>query len=883
MTINIPPKLPLRFFRWFCHPKLRDSIEGDLMELYDERVREKGKRKADLKFIIDVLLLFRPGIIRPTEGYKNLNNYGMVKSYFKIGWRNLLRNKGYSFINIGGLALGMACFLLIVHYVRFERSYESFHKNADNIVRVTLDLYKGSEFVVTDSETYGAFGPLAKEKLPDVVDYVRLMSSDDQKVKIGTRKFFDERNYFADQSVFSVFSFTALHGTFKNALSEPYQIVLTSSAAKKYFGRTDVVGEFVEIRLKPYKVTAVMQDVPVNTHLKFDFLLSHVSIPKFRKEYSDESWSSGNNEFTYLLMKSQTDLATFNEHLKKLSSDLKSKINDERFVAEPIKDIHLYSHKIFEPDINGNAKTVYFLLIIAIFIMVLAWVNYINLSTAKAMERAREVGIRKVMGSFRSQLVFQFLSEAVILNLLAVTLALLFIKIGLPLFRELSGQPLPLNLFGDVNFWYLLVGMFGVGIVLSGLYPALVLSSFEPAKVLKGKFQSSGHGQWLRKGLVVFQFAATATLIVCLTTIYLQIKHLRNFDLGINIEQTLVLKLNDAPDLDSAHLNSFHSLKTELLRNKSIQMVSRSSSVPGLGVGELSTTNSIFRFGKDKKEGSSYNYYHYSIDADYIPTLDMKIVAGRNFISDAKNVGEIIINEEAARTLGFASAEAALGEKISYQARTIIKSDYTTIIGVIKNFRQLSPKEKQIPMILRYDEYANFLSIRMKTENVQETIQFVKNNWDIAFPSSAFNYFFLDEKYNQQYKADHQFGQVIGTFSILAIIIACLGLFGLSSFTILQRTKEIGIRKVLGGSVTEIVKLLSQDFIKLVLIAGIIAIPFAYFAMQEWLANYAVRITISVWIVALPLLLIVFISLLTISVQTIKAALANPVDSLKSE
>ncbi len=874
-----PPRFALRFFRSFCHPKLRDSIEGDLMELYEERKAKNKKWKADLKFIVDVLLLFRPSIIRPMEGYQNLNNYGMIKSYFKIGWRNLVKNKSYSLINIGGLAIGMACFLLIVHYVRFEHSYEDFHKNADNIVRVTLDLYKGSEYVTTDCETHAPFGPLAKSKFPEVIDYVRIMARDDKKVKIGTKKFFDEVNYFADPSVFSVFTYKVLHGTFKNALNEPYQMVVTASAAKKYFGRTDAVGEVVEIGLKPCKVTAVMEDVPINTHLKFDFLLSHATIPKFWKGYSDESWDTGNNEFTYLLIEPNTDLVTFNSKLEKLSLTVNNK-SAERYKAEYIRDIHLYSNKTFEPEVNGNAKTIFFLLIVAIFIMVLAWVNYVNLSTAKAMERAREVGIRKVMGSLRSQLVFQFFSEATIINMLAVLVALVFAKVGLPFFRDLTGQPLPYTIFQDKNFWFLLLALTSIGIVSSGLYPAIVLSSFEPVRVLKGKFQSSGHGQWLRKGLVVFQFASTSVLMVCLVTVYLQIRHLRNQDLGINIAQTLVLETSDINVPDSIYISNYHSLKTELLRDKAIEMVARSSAVPGLDVGNLSTTNGVFRFGQDRKEGS-YNYYHHAIDADYVLTLNMKIVAGRNFKPDEKNLGEVIINEEAVRTLGFASAEAAIGEKISY--KTTKESDYTMVIGVIKNFSQRSPKEKNIPMIFRYDEFANFFTIRLKTDHLQETMQLIRTNWDTIFPSAGFNYFFLDEKYDQQYKADQQFGHVIGTFSILAILIACLGLFGLSSFTILQRTKEIGIRKVLGGSVSEIVKLLSQDFIKLVLIGGMVAMPFAYYAMQEWLANYAVRISMNAWVFLLPLAIILLISLLTVSYQTFKAVMVNPVNSLRSE
>jgi putative ABC transport system permease protein len=377
----------------------------------------------------------------------------------------------------------------------------------------------------------------------------------------------------------------------------------------------------------------------------------------------------------------------------------------------------------------------------------------------------------------------------------------------------------------------------------------------------------------------VFQFSATAILILCLCVVYLQINYLRNYDLGMKIDQTLVLRTSDIELPDSLYISKYHSLKTELLQNPSVQMVARSSSVPGLGISGISTTNNIFRYGQDKR-GESYNYYHFPIDADFIPTLQIKMVAGRNFESELKNKGNVIINEEAVRTLGFKSSEEAIGEKINYWSRG---KDYSTIIGVVKNFHQQSPKEQQVPIIFWCGEGASYFSIKLNSKDMLATVEQIRNVWDKVFKSSVFSYFFLNEKYNQQYKADAQFGKVIGTFSVLAIFIACLGLFGLSSFTILQRTKEIGIRKVLGGSVSEIVRLLSKDFIKPILLAGIISIPFAYLTMQEWLSSYVVRVPIHVWIFVIPTGIIVFVSLLTIGVQTIRAAQVNPVNSLRAE
>jgi putative ABC transport system permease protein len=875
----IPPRFPLHFLRWFCREDYLEEIEGDLTEVFEKQY-EDHPRQAKWKFAWSVMKYFRPAFMKSFKNYYQPNSFGMYKSYFKIGWRNLAKNKGYSFINISGLALGIACFLFLLSYVRFERSYEDFHKNANNIFRVTLDLYKSGEFLMTDCEMYAPFGPLAKEKMPEVVDYVRMMNNDNTRVKIGNQKFLEERSYFADSSVFAVFSFKLLHGTLKGALSKPYQIVITEGAAQKYFGRSDVVNESMEAEGGLYKITAVIEDVPANTHLKFDFLISHVTYPKIQNNYTDEAWETGNNEFTYLLMSPGTDVKQFNKKLTDLSASLKDKIIEDRFSAEPMKDIHLYSHKTFEPDVNGNARTVYALLIIAVFIIGLAWVNYVNLSTAKAIERAREVGVRKVMGSGRSQLITQFLTESILVNLFAAAMALIIVKIGLPYFQQLTGQPL-VDIFQYRLFWYSLVAVVFIGIVFSGGYPAIVLSSFDPVTVLKGKFRSSTHGQWMRQGLVVFQFTATTVLIICLVGVYLQIKHLQNLDLGMDISQTLVLRAPDTDKADSIYQSRYQSFKTELLRNPSIQMISQSQSVPGSNMNEIGTVQSIFQVGKDKN-ASSFNYYHYAIDADFVPALGMEFITGRNFEAGMKNLDLVIINEESSVALGFSSPAQAIGSKITYRTRW--ESESSTVIGVIKNFYQRSPKENQVPMIFRYySGFSRYVSLKVKTTNMKETIDYAKGQWDSMFPSSPFSYFFLDEKYNQQYKADAQFGKVMATFSILAIVIACLGLFGLSSFTILQRTKEIGIRKVLGGSIGQIVQLLSLDFIKWVFVASVIAIPLAYFTMEQWLSSYPVRINLSAWIFIVPLLTIVLISILTVSIQIIKAAMMNPVNSLKVE
>ena len=803
----------------------------------------------------------------------------MLKNYLRIAYRSLLKRSGFSFINIFGLAVGMASFLFIVHYVRFEHSYEDFNPNADNIYRITLDMYRGSEYVVTDCETHAPMAAVLKEKMPEVIDFVRMFHNDGlQDVKVGTQKFLEENIYFADPSAFQIFSLTPLHGDPKSALTTPMQAVLTASMAKKYFGRTDVTGEAIEIDKIIYHITSVIDDMPANTHLKFSILLSHATLAKKYDWYKEADNWGGNNEYTYLLIAPGTDLISFNKKVWNISASLKDKIGESKYVAEPIKDIHLYSHKTYEPEVNGNAKVVYFLAIIAAFIIIIAWVNYINLSTARAVERSREVGIRKVMGSIKSQLIFQFLSESIVVNLVACIVAFGLFQIMLPLFRDLTGQALPLNFISDPIFWYLLLGLLGVGSLLSGIYPAFVLSSFQPVAVLKGKFRSSTHGQFLRKGLVIFQFGTTVVLLICMLTVYLQINHLRTVDLGMNIDRTLVIRAPRLDQSDSIFNLTFQSLKTELLRNPEVKMVARSNSVPGLSLHELGSTGTV-RVGQEGT--NSYTYYHYGIDADFIPSMDMKIVAGRNFENGSPNHDQIIINEEAVNKLGFSSVEEAIGAKLTYRTRW--PGDPSTIIGVIKNFYQRSPKEKHLPMIFPYAATTDYFAVRLNSTNIHETIASIKATHEAVLPNTMFSYFFMDEKYDQQYRADAQFGKVVATFSALAVFIACLGLFGLSSYTIVQRTKEIGIRKVLGASVTQIVHLLSQEFAKVIMIAALVAMPVAYFALEEWLSNYEIRIGLTVWVFIVPVFIILLLAFITVSFQTVRSALTNPAISLKQE
>ena len=803
----------------------------------------------------------------------------MFKNNLLIAYRNLLKNRVFSYVNILGLAIGMAAFLFIVQYVRFERSYENFHVNADNTYRLLAEFYKGSEYVMTDCETYAPLGPLLKEKMPEVVDFVRLYGIDGLiNVRAGEKNFLESGFYWADHSIFNVFTHTVVSGDASKALIAPFETVLTESMAKKYFGRTDVIDESIEIDKNIFRIKAVIADVPANTHLKFSFLLSRLSFKTVKPWYPDDKWNN-NNEYTYVLTSPGTDLKAFNRKLKELSSnELKDVLPQERIVAEPINDIHLYSDNPYDPEPGGSAQSVFYFTLIALFIIAIAWVNYVNLSTARAVERAREVGIRKVMGSVKLQLVLQFLAESFIVNVIAGVLALFLFQITFPFFRDLSGQPIPLNLTQYQSFWLLFFALIGVGSLLSGIYPAFVLASFNPAAVLKGKFQSSSHGQLLRKGLVVFQFSATVVLIIAMITVYLQVQFLRKQNLGMNIDQTLVLTGTQVNVPDSIFSLTSEALKTELMKDPSIRYVARSEAIPGQ-LQELSTT-SIKRLGETESD-RGYLYYFFKVDANYVQAMNLKLVAGRNFEDGLPNQDQIIINEESAKLLGFSNAEEAIGQRVTFNTRGDSKG--STVIGVLKDFFFRSPKETHLPMFFYYGEPADFFTLQVKSADMDQTISSVAAAWSKIYPNTVFNYYFLDEKYDHQYRADMQFGKVMAAFSGLIIFIACLGLFGLSSYTITQRTKEIGIRKVLGASVSEIVRLLSLNFAKTVSVGALIALPVAYFTMEQWLSNYFVRITLNAWIFVFAFAVIMLLALVTVSVQTIKSAIANPVDSLKQE
>lgn len=815
----------------------------------------------------------------------------MIKNYFTISFRNLLKRKGYTILNILGLTIGITCCLLIFQYVSRERSYDTFQKNSKNIVRIRLDEYKQGKLLWQSATSYPAFGPLMKKDYPEVQDYCRLiddellLSNDARNVKFSEKK-----GYFADPSSINMLGIDLTAGSNATALDAPNKMVISQTMARKYFGTIDVVGKTLQShgdgRAKPsiYQITGVFKDYPKNSHLIIDYLVSYETLRKALREQGDKDDSANMaigwyDFYVYLQLRAGTNLQAFQAKMpafadKYINNKKGRKANNiqDRLSIIPLHDIHLYSNYNQEAEVNGSGSAVNFMFLIALIILGIAWINYINLSTARSVERAKEVGVRKVLGAARQNLVGQFMLENIILNCAAIAIAALAIFLLTPLFNQLMGQQDIREFSMDSKYWLIFTGIFISGTLLSGVYPALVLSGYQPVAVLKGAFKNTSGGLILRKGLIILQFSISVILIAGTIIVYQQVNFMRKQKLGVNINQTLVLDGVQSVS-DSTYQDIFQPFKTELLRNPGIKSIAVSTNVMGQ---EIYWTNGFTSL--DHKELGASTVYRLGVDYDFIPQFDMKLLAGRNFSKDfPSDKRAAILNDKALAQMGFKDPQDAIGKKIS-------NGDTLTVIGVVQSFHHMGLQKPIDPQLITLRPNArDAYSIKLQTKDLQGAIAAVKTAWSKYFPNDPFNYFFLDDEFNAQYQSDQRFGEMFTIFSLLAILIACFGLVGLSAYNILQRTKEVGIRKVLGASVRNVVFILSKDFMALVVISFIIATPIAWFIMHNWLQDYAFRIDISWWVFGIAGVIAFAIALSTLSFQAIKAALANPVKSLRSE
>jgi len=821
----------------------------------------------------------------------------MVKNYLKVALRSILKNKVFSIINILGLALGAASFLLIVQYVHFERSYDRFHTDAERIYRVQLDQYLNNELMISSAENYPGVGPAMVAEIPGVQSYARLYNmgyknnviityedAPGEPVKFKHRKFL-----YADSSFLPMFGYEMVKGDAKTALAEPNTTVISERYAKMYFGEEDPIGKMLHLKDDDFndelcKVTGVFKDLPGNTHLKFDVLYSYETL------FSRGDWAPGRYNETwqrkdmYTYVKLSPGLnpeeveSKLPELIEKYSPDLAERNRKDELALQPLTSIHLHSDLAEEPEANGDADNVLAMMLIAGFIIVIAWVNYINLSTAKAMERANEVGVRKAMGAFKKQLMRQFLMESSIVNLVSVLLSILIVFLALPLFNNVSGLSFTMLDFASPLMGMAVLGLWFIGTLLSGLYPAFILSSFKPVTVLKGKLQSKSKGILLRKGLVIFQFIASVSLIAGTLIIYNQLDYMMNKDIGMNVDQVLVV---ERPGVAPRDRNEFRSVvdvfRNELSKDQNIKAVAASVTIPGKKR-EYKVGAKPYGASDDQTVTLRIN----SMDYNFIDVYEMKVLAGRMFSEEFTNDPDtsVILTQSAAEMLGYEKPEDAIGTTLevpAYRWNPIV-------VGVVNDYHQESLQQAKDPIVFYCTEYGGeFYSMRLNTDELQTTIADVENAWIKAFPGNPFNYFFLDDYFNRQYANEQRFGDLFGVFSILAIVVGCLGLFGLSAYTAQQRTKEIGIRKVLGSSEGQIFFLLSKGFIFLVALSIIIAVPVTYYLMDQWLNTFAYKEPISGGVFLIAGLAVLAVALLTVSYQTVKAMKVNPVESLRYE
>ncbi|GHN03253.1 ABC transporter permease [Cytophagales bacterium WSM2-2] len=804
----------------------------------------------------------------------------MIINYLKTALRNFQKHKSFTFLNVLGLALGTAASLLILQYVKYERSFDTFNTKAQDIYRIQYNSYSNGKQNFECAAAVPAVGPALKNNFPEVKRFTRLYPVSgivSYEGPTGLIAFREEKMQITDTSVFEVFDFKLVKGDPKTALKGPDKVVISEKAAKKYFGNVDPIGKIIGWDgQRKYEVTAIHQDVPSNSHIKFDFLFSYETLNRDTKNQSETNW--GWYDFnTYVLLEPGTDAAAlqlkWNEYLEKTRAEDWKKYNfKQAFLLQPLLSIHLYSKLLQEsnPEEQGDGKSIYALTLIAFFILIIAWVNYINLATAKSFDRANEVGVRKVMGAQKGQLIYQFLSESFLVNLLATSLAILIVRLAWPAFSALSGREVPLSFMMQTDFWTLVGLLFAGGAVLSGFYPAIILSSFKPVSVLKGKVMRTAQGNVLRKSLVVFQFVSSIVLIIGSIVVYQQLNFMNKQDLGIDINKTLVIKGPGA--VDSLYNKNFESFKTEALRISGVKNMTASSNVPG---DEIFWTRGIKRLSGGPE--SRYTTYIAGIDEDYVSSYDLKILAGRNFSKDFKSDRKaIILNQSLMKQLEFKTPQEAIGQKVNL-------GDTLEIIGILEDYHQMSLKNSVTPIAFRSVNTSSFYSFKIEGDNHKAVLAAIEGPWKTFFPGNPIDYFFLDQFFNRQYKSDIQFANVFTIFTGLAIFVACMGLFGLASFMTIQRTKEIGVRKVLGSSVTGIVILLSRGFVQLVLVANLIAWPLAWWVMDRWLGTFPYRIDINPFVFVGAGLAVVVIAFLSVGFQTLKSARVNPAQTLKYE
>ena len=796
----------------------------------------------------------------------------MIKNYLTVAVRNIARNKTFSAINILGLAIGMACCILILLYVQDELSYDQHHEHAHRIYRVAAEgKVAGTmrQFAITPFP----MGPALVRDYPEVIKAVRFFQGTNPRRLVEDQHghfFYESGVVFTDPNFFEVFNFPLSKGDPKTAFLEPFSIVITEAVAQKYFGEQSQMGQILSFNDKAFKVTGVLKDTAHNSHFQFNLLAS----PMSRDHQSN--WLR-HDFYTYLLLQKRDSAQGLEA---KLPNFIETHAGEQykaagltiKYFLQPLTDIHLHSHLEWEMSPNGDIRYVYLFLIIALFVLILACVNFMNLSTARSATRSKEVGMRKVVGANRTQLIRQFMGESILLALLALFFAIAFVEVSLPAFNAFIQRELVLDYTGN---WHVVLALLSVALfagLLSGIYPAFFLSAFQPVEVLKRMLTRGLKTSSSRKTLVVFQFVISIILIIGTVVVYGQVDYIRNKKLGFNKEHVIVM-----PNPGKQLTERYRSI---LSTYGNVLNTSRSVSVPGRKL-----PSNLFRPSSDSAYSDGLMINHLQVDHGFISTYGLELIEGRDFSKDISSdkYGTFILNEAAMRKLGWTSRANQKLELIFPEGGKLKVEAQGDVVGIVKDFHYKSLHHEIEPLIIMTENWFAYFSIRIRSDDVAGTLSFLKAQWKEIAPNKPFDYFFLDDDYDKLYRAEEQIGTLFGLFSLLAIFVASLGLFGLASFTAQQRIKEIGIRKVLGASVSNLVLLLSKEFAILVGLANLIAWPIAYYAMNRWLQDFAYRIDLNIWAFILSGFLALFIALSTVSYQAYKVARTNPVDALRYE
>jgi putative ABC transport system permease protein len=875
---KLPPKWAIRFFQWFCNDHLSEAVLGDLLHLYERRLKSNSKRKADLLFLWNVIQFIQPFALKNRRQSSNINIITMYRSYFKIAWRNMAAQKMYTLIKIGGFALGLSTCIVIALFIQHELSYDKQYQDGKNIYRVYNEMKEGKWTAFP-----APFTGLLKENFPEIELAARLLpynwynaGNNLVRVEDQTENIYEEGFAYADPELLEILEMPMAYGNRKTALNAPNTIVMTKRKADKFFPDQDPVGKTIVLNNDPntrYTIGGVIEDFLPTSHLQFDFYLTLKEKEFWEGEQTN--WCCWNYN-PYIKVKDGTDpaelekkiLAIKKVYVEYLMKEKSQFLEDEKkyhiFRLQPVKDIHLYSEGIGDIIPHGDIRYIWMFGGIAIFILLLACINFINLSTARSANRAREVGLRKVVGSYRSSLVHQFLGESILYSLISFVLALIILAIGLPYFNELAGKTIVVPWSAWWFFPVLALAALIVG-VLAGLYPSFYLSSFKPIDVLKGSIARGMKNSTTRSAMVVFQFTTSIVLIIGTAVIYKQMNFMLTAKIGYDKEQ--IIMVHGANTLDKQQ----QSFKDELLKLADVRNVTISKYLPVEGT--TRDQNLFWREGKVQEE-KGIGAQAWWVDEDYMNTMGMKLVAGRGFQKAiASDSNAVIVNQSLVKEFGF---ENPIGQRI-------VNWRPWNIIGVVEDFNYDNMKGKIRPLVFLPGDNGSIASIKLSTSDMQSAIESISAVWKKFMPHQAIRYSFLDERYARMYDDVRRMGNIFASFATLAIIVACLGLFALSAFMVEQRNKEISIRLVLGASLQNIFRLLTDQFIRLVIISFVLAVPLSWYMMNVWLEDYEYKIKMGWEVFVMSGLLSVIIALLTVSYQSIRAALANPANSLRSE